>query len=560
MISRRRCRQTLLATPLAVIGMLVVLAAGSATASVSAATSLNLPGVSVPSVSVPEVTVPGVGVGPVHLPAVNVPSVSLPSVNVPSVQVPSVTVPSVHVPGTSVSTPSVSTPSVSTPSVSTPSVSTPSVSAGGSGSSSSGAPATSGSYGGGASSGSYGAPTTGYTSTSGSGSAAAGSSSSEGSTSTSSLSSSSSGAAGSARAAEAQRAGDPAPDSPAVVQGIRRDVPRMSECLETLSPRAAKLLARRAGLHGSAPQSLVQAARALHIGLPAARRLERRGLAMLRLSYATGGCGGSATNSVTTFVPVSAVVPSVANPNPVAATAGSPSSGGTAVAALPSSVPSSLGEGAVRGVHASGGTGAGDEPRGARGNRVPPAASVADGRDSPANSLADHKNLLLIILALLAIAGGLALIAGQFVAGRRRRGTGHTPRRLAERTGVLAVAAAAPARNVPVWREDGEEESAPPGVLRPMTTNALPVNEGPAAAGPTPKTNSSPDDDTADARGFPRRVPETAPSVTPRAEAPPLAPRGPAPSHRPAVRPRQATLAGAALTVLGALLSVRRRR
>jgi hypothetical protein len=318
----------------------------------------------------------------------------------------------------------------------------------------------------------------------------------------------------------------------------------MSACLETLSPLTSRLLARRAGLHGAAPQSLARAARALHIGVPAARRLERRGLALLRMGFATGGCGGSATSSVTSVAPVSAVVPSIANPNPAAATAGSPFSSGEATAALPSSVPSSLGEGAVRGVQASGG--GGDEAdRGARGNGVPPAASVADGRDSPANSLADHQSLLLLILALLAIIGGLALIAGQSVIGRRRREPAPAPRRPAERS--------APAGKVPVWREDGEEEHAPEGVLRPMRTEARPA----AASAPPTEVASHVDEAPLARPGTARRSGGDRPE-----EAAPAAvtPRAPAASHRPAVRPRQATLAGAALTVLGALLSVRRRR
>jgi hypothetical protein len=199
---------------------------------------------------------------------------------------------------------------------------------------------------------------------------------------------------------------------------------------------------------------------------------------------------------------------------------------------------------------------------------------VADGRDSPANSLADHKSLLLIVLAILAIAGGLALIAGQFVTGRRSHSR-YARRPLANRSGVLAAAAAAPVRSGPAEGVADRDAAAPregasPAEAAPQEEAAPPEEavaaEGaaPPAADPAPDTNGfRDDDDTADAWGFPSRVPETERSAEAPAEPPvasPAAPRGPAPSHRPAIRPRQATLAGAALTVLGALLSVRRRR
>jgi hypothetical protein len=376
----------------------------------------------------------------------------------------------------------------------------------------------------------------------------------------------------------------------------------MSACLETLSPLTSRLLARRAGLHGAAPQSLARAARALHIGVPAARRLERRGLALLRLTYSAGGCSGSSgVSQMSAVLPVSAVVPSTTNPNPsVAMLSGLPAAdGGTLLAAAGSATPSAASSpGGVKGVTASGGQASGGRPgRTGKSNQVPPAAAVADGRDSPARSLADNSALLLLA-ALLAIGAGLALIGGQF-ATRRRRGRAAPTVGLSE---AFAAAVAAPARTAsselrpsaatpraettPSPGAAPAEEAAPPAKGARPEEAAPPEEAVPPAEGATPEKAAPPeeaawpDDMVAPWSGH---MPadeetggpgETAPpggagppeETTSRTEAAPRPPSAPTPrpapssSHRPAVRPRQATVAGAALTVLGALLSARRRR
>ena len=479
--SNRRRLPAGLATVIAVVGLLAALAA-------PASASLTLP-----SVNLPPVSVPSVGVGPVHLPAVNVPAVHVPSVNVPSVHVPSVNVPSVHVPGTSISTPSVSTPSVSTPSVSTPSVSTPSVSTGGSTATGS-APAASTT----ATPYSSGGSTAASTSTSPSGSAPE----TPGSSASSSLGGSG-GSPGShaAPGTAARRSVAAAAEPPALQHAIARDVPRMSECLETLSPRMSRLLSLRAGLNGAAPESLAKAARALHLGLPAARRLEHRGLVLLRLTYGAGGCGGASTQTVATVVPVSSVIPTTGDPDPASP---APSTDGALLSARPAGLGGGVDVGAVEAAAHTGGATSGKH------NGVPPSASVADGRESPASSIADHKNILLLVLALLAIGGGVALLAGQALPRRQRRGP-HPGR-----TGLFAAAGATLARSG-VTAEGAAAGAAP-------AEEATPVEEAPPAPAPPPAEPISAEETLPPATWLRRRRPLLGPRPRPRRPPPTGAP------------------------------------
>jgi hypothetical protein len=279
---------------------------------------------------------------------------------------------------------------------------------------------------------------------------------------------------------------------------LRRDVQRLSGCLDALPAAEGRVLAIRAGLGRAAPASLRQAARRLGISTRRAATLERSGLRRLRAVGSAGGCGQASGGSD-----------------------GGAVLGGSAGAGVPALEPTivlasrqtftSTAELARRSARAAGHGAVADANAGAAGGRAAPDSAAGTVRRAGVVAAAGEGSTkvgpYLAALALLAL-----LLAASAVAWRRRHEPGAP--RLAEQTGTAAV----------WWSPVEDPEAAPPA--------------GPEAAAEQELTE-------------PEAV-EPAPAATPE---PPLAPAG-----APRRRPRPAAVAAASLVSLGVALLRRRRR